>query len=63
MPITKNIALVDKGIIFCYVYKELIPEKTYLKKYISPIASIEIFLSYKQLEGLLKDDFKRSIGM
>jgi hypothetical protein len=59
IPVTKNIALVHKGINFSYDHEQLLkPDKEAFG-----LSEVNIFIPYTDLKDLLKPEFKKRIGM
>ncbi len=59
IPVSKNIALVHKGINFSYDHEQLLkPDKEAFG-----LSEVNIFIPYTELKDLLKPEFKKRIGM
>jgi len=63
IPVSEKIMIGNKGINFYYAIDEVIPAKDYQDKFLDRHTPIKIFLSYDDLKDMLKDDFKKRVGI
>ncbi len=60
VPVTSNIRLTEQGIYFCYDFNDIVFKRDGARPGENPL---KVFLPYGQLKDLLKEDFKKRLGL